>query len=326
MRLVALIVFVAASLLGSSGFASAGQVEDRMAALRTIQGQAALLSAERRGLERKHQALTAEIARLKGQRASWNRDRKLEEQLRESQELAALLESRQREQAALDERVLVERQGLVASIDEELAGLPGDASARRAKLVLLRAWAAAEVDARTRKIRLPDDRIDPLDDPEDLDLKASMLAESEALLREEESRMERRALHFRQVTRLEKSRRRADELDLFYDEQPRRKSLQGSRGATPDEKGAPKISATSDERTKDTPPSDLAVDLSVVYADILDTSTLEALRRADRSGDSESRAKAAEDAKSDLRARADKLRRKRLEMEQRAKALRAPGK
>jgi hypothetical protein len=63
----------------------------------------------------------------------------------------------------------------------------------------------------------------------------------------------------------------------------------------------------------------------IVYADVVDPGTLAELQRAERSGDPESKARAAARARADLKARADRLRAKRLQMEQRAKQLRERG-
>ena len=71
--------------------------------------------------------------------------------------------------------------------------------------------------------------------------------------------------------------------------------------------------------------SELGEDASAVYADVVDPGTLVELQRAERSGDPENKAKAAERALRDVRTRADRLRAKRLEMEKRARQLREQG-
>jgi hypothetical protein len=66
----------------------------------------------------------------------------------------------------------------------------------------------------------------------------------------------------------------------------------------------------------------VAVDPTVVLADVVGSTTLAELQRAEVSGDPEARARAAERAQKDLAARLARVHERRLEMERRARELR----
>lgn len=341
----ALILSVA---VGFAATVSAGEVEDRTAQLATVEGRQRALLEERRALSKTYDDKAAAIATLKAQTSSWSRDRKLQGLLAESKDMAALLDRKDGELRAQALVVVAERKALLAALDRELAAQPSPARAE--ELGVRRRALAQALAAEGRPLRLPDDHIEPGDDAADLDYKAAALAQGERSLRAEEQRLATRVTYFRKQAKLTRSRTRADEADIFHDEAPRRgsapatKSGGPSRGDTAAENdgggggptSTPPVGAgppgTSTPPGSSTPPTpttsfdsrgvDLAADPSVILVDVVAESTLDELRRAERSGDPESMARAAERAALEVKARAERLRARRMEIEQRARALR----
>lgn len=336
-RLVPTLLAFAVALVAIPSLARAAEVDDRVAKISRLEQERAKIDAQRAELEKQLAQKTQEIAKLKKQRSSWNRDQKLKKALAAARDVATALEKRAEAAAKLDQQLKAERKALIAAIDRELAAQPAPAEARRAKLVKLRADVQARVGGR-RPVRAADEEIDPLDDPEDLDEKAQELADSEAELRAEEARLGKRAEHYRKQAKLQRSRRRADEIDVYDDDQPRRQGSRGgstgTQGARGDEEPAPGAPAAENDDDAaggftGTPPSpdpgeavDVGGDPAVVYADVVDPETVRDLERAERSGDPEAQARAAERAQRDIKKRADAIRKKRLEMEKRARELR----
>lgn len=328
--LLILVIGALVAFVAFQSIASAAEVDDRAARIAKLTDRRVKLDTGRRDLETKFQAKTKEIEKLKGQRSSWNRDDKLKKRLGEARDMSAALDRVAADARAVDAQLRVERAALVSAADKELAATPPPAEARRAKLTRARAEAAAKLGG--KKVRVADEDVDPLDDPEDLDDKARALAQSETQLRSEEQRLGRRADYYRKQAKLAKAKSRAEE-DPFNDDQPRRKTGKGDnarQAAGDDDPGvgqpAPPNDPTADDAeggfTAEPQAEELGTDPSVVYEDVVDPSTLEELRRAERSGDPESRARAAERARKDLAARADRLRKKRLDIEKRARELR----
>lgn len=324
---LSLVIVVVLALLG--GTAVAGEVEDRVAKISKLGERRAKADADRKDVEQRYQQKTKEIEKLKGQRSSWARDDKLKKRLGEARDMASALDKTSADIRAIDTSLRAERTALVKAIDAELAGSPSEA--RKAKLAKLRGETVARLP---RKLRVADEDIDPLDDPEDLDDKARALAESEKDLRDEEQRLERRVKYYRKQARLARARSRAEE-DPFGDDQPRRKKGGGRTQTTGngDDMGAtdmdPAAPPPAPEDTDDgftageTGRDDVTGgDPAVEYEDVVEPETVDELRRAEKSGDPETRAKAAERAKKDIAARAERLKKKRLEIERRARELR----
>jgi cell division protein FtsB len=319
------VVLICLLVLGALGVPAAGlaaPADDRAADVDRLGKQRARLDAERRDLERQLTVKTAEITELKKQRTSWNRDRKLAERLREAKDLSSRLEAKAAELRALDGRVGVARKALRGEVERELAaGAPGQ---RRAQLLL---WRRATDGGEARRIEIVEPEMDPLDDPEDLDEKAGTLAESEARLRLEAGRLDRRAQRYRRQAKLAAAHRRAGQ-DVFVEE-PHRGQSGGNpgAGATGDPEPADGLNAPPRDDGAPTGPADEVDrggdDLVNTYADVVDPTTLDELDRAQRSGDPEKKAVAAERALRDLKARAERLKARRAAMERRAADLRA---
>lgn len=323
------------TLFALAGEARANDVDDRGQRVAHLEKENARLVAERQQLARVYDEKAASIASLKAQPPSWTRDRKLGGMLAESKDMAAKLDRKDAELRGVAGVLLVERRGLLQAIDRELAGAPAPTAERAAALSRRRADLVAAVSGRPLKV--PEWTIEADDDAEDLSYKAAALAQSEQALLSERTRLGARVVYFRNQAKLARSHKRLDEQDVFPDEEPRRGT--GATGAQADRDpkgGTPTAENDSSESPPPTPPGsggpvgfdpgearlNLAADPSVILADVVAAGTLDELRRAERSGDPETMARAAERAGKEVEARAARLRALRVEMEQRASKLR----
>lgn len=331
----------------------AGEVDARRQAIQRLEGERAQAETQRRELEQKWRGQLLEVEEVARQRSSWNRDQKLKQKKTEAAKLATALEDRGRALRALDGRLAAQRRALLVAIDQELKSDPDER--RRSWLESTRSALRANLGQRRLHVPRVEEEIDPLDDPEDLDEKARILGENETQLLAEEQRLSRRAKHFRRLAKLEKARTRAEE-DPFGDDGPRRQSKgrtaaagdPGTRNTTVDSEAggrhadeqAPPEGASFTDDADPTPATPLGAfdgsqpktpvvsepepngDPSFIYADVVEPETIDALKRAERSGSPDERAKASERAAQDVRAQVERLRRKRLEMERRSRELR----
>jgi len=263
----------------------------------------------------------AEVDKLKNTRASWRRDRQLRDKLAVSLETANELTAAATKIANLDKTLRKQRKALIKAIDAELAG--GATGKREKSLRTARLDATTKVGGKkAKKIVLPDDEIDPLADPEDLEAQAKALRASEKELEKQVASLEKQAKRFRKQAELRKQHDRADELASRDDGQPRRTS--GSSGRSGDEAaptGADDLG--SDDDVGETPdPGAFEGDPAVVLSDVVDGDTVDALKQAERSSDPETKAKAAERARKAVAARLARLEKRRKEIEARARELR----
>lgn len=321
------------------------------AALAAIERERAQALAEKARLARQYEGELQEIDRLKQQRASWRRDRMIRDRLSASHDTARALAAADQRVRRLDASLATQRGRLVAAIDRELAAAP--TAERRQELARWRAGAQRGQRKGAKKIVLPDERMDPLADPEELEDHAALLRQSEAELARELARLEQQAGRYRYMATLGAKRERAAELGRLDDDQPRRTSVRSGlapatggddAGDAPDghtdspsgppppaPPGAPEPApddppTDEDGRGPETPPEDDLggglVGLDVVLADVVDTPTLDALRAADRSASPAVKAKAAERASAQVRARLERLRAQRKRIQDRAQELR----
>lgn len=281
---------------------------------------------ERRGLEEEKRSLSVRyeaelrtVDKLKRQRASWRRDRQLQEALARSHGTARQLALRTAELATVERRLAEGRAALLEAIEEELtSAVPG---ARQDELVRMRAPLVVAHKAR-KKIVVPSLDIDPLADPEELDQVAQALRDSEATLTAQVTAFDQQVVRLQRAAELRKQHERAGEIALRDDDQPRRQvGSEGRRGA-----------AVQDQGELSPPPGDAEgpasgfgeVSEESVYliSDVVDSSTVDALRLARRGTDPGVKAAAALRARNEVAARLKALRDKRLEVEARAQALR----
>ena len=355
MRLLAFTLTLVAALARPQT-AAAGQVEDRQASVKSWEVQQTRLAADQQALYRQYADKAAAVDRLKKKSKGFNDERKLEKLQAEGKELSRALDVKQAQLRQAAERLAKERQALLDAIDRELAGGASPATpatiddARRARLARLRAEVAGRLPA--KRIKMADERIDPRDDPEDLEAKAADLARTEKSLAAEIARMDRRATDFHRRAKLASARERGESFDVIDENGSKRttgssKGVQVSSDKTND---AGRLDGNDDADTAPPPalvdgftaPTEPAAppaggasetaggietttDLSVVYQDVVQPGTLDELKRAERSNDPEAKARAAERARDDLKKRAERARLRRQEMEKRARQLRDAG-
>ena len=311
-RFFVVIVF----LLISGGTAmAANPVDDARAVVVRLERRTAQLQNERAGRLRAYAERVDRVAALKAQPASFGRDRKLQALLAESRDLATALDQVDAQLLRLSTELGVARGALLVVIDREI----GAGGPRREALQKERAALIARLGA-ARRFKIPDETISPRDDAEDLSYKAGALRQAEEDLRGEEKRQLRLASEYRRQARLMKSRARADDQDVFADSEPNR--IGGKHvDETPGVELAPETSPGGPPQPMSYA-AGLVSDPTVVLAEVVDAATLEELRHAEGTRDPSDLAAAAERTAQALAARADRMRKNRLEMERRARLLR----
>ena len=297
------ILVVAAALIALVGAATAQTggakaTDAAQAKVKASEKKRAALVSERATLAARYQKELAGIDKLKRQKASWRRDRQLRSKLSASDATAKKLGKASNAIVVIDGDLMKQRKALIAAIDAELAA--GAASARARSLRAARADAARKVAPhKAKKIVLPDDELDPLADPEELDQQAKALRESELELARQIDTLEREAARFQKQAELRKEHQRADELASRDDSNPRR--TQGSSGGRvsagdSDEGAAPQSDEGGGDIDDgfDMDPGAFEGDPALVLSDVVDGDTVDALRKAERSTDPAAKAAAAE--------------------------------
>jgi colicin import membrane protein len=267
-------------------------------------------------LEKRYQQELGELDKLKRQKASWRRDRQLRKKLASSLETAKQLATATDRLGKLDRKLARQRKALLAAIDAELAA--GATGTRKAKLEASRGVIAAKVrKKKAKKIVIPDDEIDPLADPEELDAQVRALEETEAELERQLAVLDKQVKKLRKQAELRKQHQRADEMASRDEGNPRRTSGSGGRDGAGGE-SAPQADTAED----DGPPDAGFEDDAVILSDIVDADTVDALRKASRSSDPDAKADAAAKARDQVERRKKALAKRRKEIEARARALR----
>lgn len=330
--------------------AATDRAAERVAATRRARQQA---GAEQAKLARQYEAQLDEIDRLKRQRASWRRDRLIRARMSESHATAQALEELAERIRRLDALLRSRERALVEAIAREYQA--GPAPLRRAQLDRWQQSARRHLRGTSKKIVLPDDQLDPLADPEELEYQAALIRESEEELIAELTRLARQTDHYQHMADLRRTRSRASELGAFGDDRPRRSAGHANTSA-------PAVPSDSDDRGGDgtnedpagggsapppappedqAPPSDLPdesdgpgipptgepesqIMFDIILADVVDAPTLEALRTAERSSDPALKAQATKRAHAQVRARLERLRKQRQLIQKRARELRRP--
>ncbi len=302
---------------------------DRAAArVRASLSDLSRVSVEMRTLKPAYERQLKAVDRLKRRRASWRRDNRIRGQLKKAQAIARRLGVLAHRGRAIRARVRRERLGLRSAIISELRAGPG--AARRAQLVRWQRQNQRALRRVSRKIVLPDARIDPLADPEDLDDQAARILQAEKRLTQEIAGLDKRARRYERMVKLRRKRQRAADLGGLDDNRPRRSTgrLSGRDGArqgdgngfsgagTDDLGGSPAPAETGGD------PTSFDSDPIVVLADVVDSQTLDALRRAGSSTNPAVKARAATRARGQVKARLERLRRRRLLIQRRARKLR----
>lgn len=290
------------------------------------------LGQRRQVLARKYEDELKAVDRLKKQRASWRRDRELRDSLAEANETAGELASVTAELTRAQAALALAKQTVVARIDAELAA--GATGPRAKDLASWKAQLAPQAAPRTvHRIVIPDTAIDPLADPEELDQAAAALRDSEAELTRQVQGLEKQAADLDQVAKLRKAHDRADLLAHRDDDSPHRtQTASTARGGALDDANSPAPEAGGEPGSTGgtgfgstggpAAPASFESDATLVLADVIDSSTIEQLTRAQRSGDPAQRAFAAKRARDAVAARLEQLRKQRLQIEAAAKSRR----
>jgi hypothetical protein len=280
--------------------------------------QVAHLAARRAELKQRYEDEVAEIDRLKKQRASWRRDRDLRDNLSASLETSKRLDTATREVDVAQRTLVNARRAYLTAIDAELkAGVPAPRVQRleRAKVLL-----ASQLRDVPHRILIPDLRIDPLADPEELLQHANELRASELELARQVDELATQAIDLDRTAQLRKQHERQGDLVNRYDDQPHRNSSRND-GAT----DGPGVGGVGDPSSlpnaPPTAPSSFESYVPTVLADVIDASTINNFTAAQLSRDPAQRAAAARKAHDAVAQRLEQVRRKRLEIEARAKRL-----
>jgi hypothetical protein len=306
----------------------------------TLQAEARVRSTERSltearsakaKLARIYEAQLQEIDRLKQRKASWRRDRMLRAQMAQSLETSKELTALDKQVRALEARLTRQRKTLLTAIDDELAA--GPAGDRVRTLRTTRRQLVVELRGGSKKIVIPDVRIDQLADPEELDYQVAAIRQTEADLADEIAELEARGERYDRMAQLQDKRSRADELDRTDDDRPRRSTgrVGNSRDQGPAAGGGAADPLGETDATPPESPGDdftgggspgFESDPTVVLADVVDAGTIDALRRAERSSDPKVKARAARRALEQVKAEQKRLERARKQIEKRARELR----
>ncbi|HEY0253922.1 MAG TPA: hypothetical protein VGC41_20470 [Kofleriaceae bacterium] len=287
------------------------------------------LQTQRRQLAQRYADQLAKVDGLKKQKASWRRDRELRQALADSADTSSQLAQLDTQLGTVKHAIGTDRQALLAAIDREKPTAQGS---RIAELDKLRAQVVAEVGAPAKKIVLPDAEVDPLADPEELDQQAQVIAETEKQLATQVASLDSQASELAHVSDLRKHNERAKDLMLSEDDQPHRNVQRSTGGgretvgdSAPTTNGGAGDTAgggASGTGTFSNPTPAFETEATFVLGEVIDRTTIDGLTRAQRSGDPGKRAEAARNARDAVAARLDTLKKKRAQIESRAKLLR----
>jgi hypothetical protein len=299
------------------------------------------LATQRSAVAQRYQDQLAAVDGLKKQKPSWRRDRELRQTLADSADTANQL-SALNTQLAGAARALVQARGeLVAAIDREKPTATGP---RAGELDKLRAQVTATIGPAPKKIVLPDAEVDPLADPEELDQQAQAIAETEKQLANQVAGLDAQAGELAHVADLRKHNERAKDLMLAEDDQPHRnvQHSSGDRGAADSATPTNGIGGGAGQSTggagqggststggdsggnfnNNGSSNSFETEATFVLGEVIDRTTIDGLTRAQRSGDPAKRAEAARSARDAVSQRLEQLKKKRAQIEARAKLLR----
>jgi hypothetical protein len=318
--LLVLVIAVASSTASAESrqaVASPAVTSTTETAVRSAEQLVTRLAAKREALAKRYQDQLAQIDRLKNQHASWRRDRELRDSLSDSLETANQLSAAAHELAQGRGDLESARRAYLAAIDAELgAGAP---PARAQLLSRAKAQLVPQITDAPRRIIIPDFEVDPLADPEELEQRAAELRASEEDLARQLAGLKVQATELDHLAVLRKQHERAGDLFNRDDDEPHHNTARPASepGAPTDEGGgagkpsAPGWATGSFEALA-----------PIVLADVINASTLLSLEAAQRSGDPGQRAEAARRAGDEVARRINDVRKRRLEIEARARQLR----
>lgn len=299
-------------------------------AARAAEQHVTQLTVHRITLARRYQDELEQIDRLKNQRATWRRDRELRDSLSDSLETANQLSAATRELERARGRLESARRSYLAAIDTELSSGPTADRARQLTQVKAQlepprdgmlSTGPPQLRDAPRRIVIPDFDVDPLADPEELEQRAAELRASEEDLGRQLVGLKSQAAELDRVVMLRKQHERAGDLFNRDNDEPHRNPGRSSGDLTVDETSAG-IGGRQPSIPPAPPPPNFENFVPIVLADVIDASTINSLAAAQRSGDPAQRAEAAHRAGEAVAKRLAEIRRHRLDIEERARALR----
>ncbi len=273
---------------------------------------------EKAELRKVYNKQLAEVDKLKRARASWRRDRKLRDQKARSQKTALKLKTvfgKLRTQLSVVSKA---RKRLALAIDKELDHSPSQA--RQSYLRSMLGKVRVGLRKAPKKIAMPELELDEYADPEELLEQIALIERAEAKLAAEQKLLSRRAAHFGHMQALRSKRNRSDALGAFDSDGVRRSTghVGSSKSNGRDSgQGGPSSDGALDSESAGEPspaPGDDFSDgggfeaASVVLADVVDSGTQDALRRAHRSKSPKTKAQAAKRAQGQVEDRLRRLR------------------
>lgn len=282
------------------------------------------LQAEKAALRKTYNKQLSEVDKLKLARASWRRDRKLRDQKARSQKTALALQQLDHKLRSQVVAVGKARKALALAIDKELDLSPSPA--RQTYLRSMLGKVRVGLRKAPRKIAMPDLELDEFADPEELLEQIALIERAEAKLAREQKSLTRRAKHYAHMDTLRSKRLRADALGAFDEDGVRRSTGHVASGKNNRNSADPSSSAggagadletdtAGDSAPPQSPnddgftgPTDTFEAASVVLADVVDSGTQDALRRAHRSSSPKIKAQAAKRAQVQVSERLTRLR------------------
>jgi len=294
-----------------------GSAESAEISAKVAERRVAQLASHHAQLAKRYQDQLDAIDRLKKQRASWRLDRELRDSMSSSLETANQLTATTRELEAARQHLVSTRRAYLIAIDGELG--TGPVPPRRQALERARRALVPQLRDAPHRIVLPDLDVDLLADPEELDERAAELRATEDELAREVAGLEAQAAALDHLAQLRKQHDRAGDLFNRDDDQPHRNTAHKTDGA---DEVAPAWDNPHSPATPGSPAISAENYVPIVLADVIDASTISTFAAAERSGDPAQRAEAAHKAHDAVARRIDQVRRKRIEIEARAKQLR----
>lgn len=249
------------------------------------------------------------IDRLKRGPRAWRTKSQLEERLAEAHETGERIKAIDGQLRAARSALVAARSTLVAAIDDELAR--GVAGSRAQELTALRAQQQPRREA--RRIVLPDTRIDPRLDPEELDEQVAAIREGEAALDRQIKGLEDQGKELQRVAELRKHNDRTLELDKRDDNASRRAASREPSEVISDS-GSPSgpLYGGADRHLVES-------EAPIVLPEVVEQTILDGIVKAQRSGDPAQRAIAVKKARDAVAAKREQLRQQRLQIEKLAR-------
>ena len=253
------------------------------------------LMAQRDALRQRLNDELVAIDRLKRGPRGWRTKTQLEERLSEANETQKRLEAADAQVDVAGRRLAAARGGLAAAIDAELRG--GVGGGRERTLRAMRTELTPQRAA--RRIVLPDTKIDPRLDPEELDEQVAAIKQVEGELERQIRGLEEQATELQRVHDLRQQHARTLELDRRDDNSSRRSPQAPAGGRPTGDAAAPTTNSPGGPSGPSSPSSpssptgplesggtgSFESDAHIVLPEVVDPAVLDGIRSARTMGD-----------------------------------------